>query len=73
MNFLPLKRGRGHFYEKYSFSPVKNVKKCRGRDLTSLKDFNIKFHNGGLLNGNKNFALILIIRIKLNIIAFNTC
>jgi len=28
-----------------------------GRDLNSLKDFNIKFHNGGLLNEHKNSAL----------------
>jgi hypothetical protein len=33
---LPLKRSKGHFYEKYHFSPVKNVKKCRGRELNSI-------------------------------------
>ena len=45
------------FLKKIRFSPVEYLKECRGRDLTSLKDFNIKFHNGGLLNEHKNFAL----------------
>jgi len=36
-SLLPVKWSKGHFFEKCHFSPVKNVKKCRGRDLnTSL-------------------------------------
>jgi len=32
---LPVKGSKGQFFRKYHFSPVKNVKKCRGRDLNS--------------------------------------
>ena len=35
-SILPVKWSKGHFYKKYHFSPVKNIKKCRGRDLNSL-------------------------------------
>lgn len=30
---LPVKMSWGHFFKKSYFSPVKMVKKCRGRDL----------------------------------------
>jgi len=33
---LPVKWCKGHFFKKSCFSPVKNVKKCRGRDLNSV-------------------------------------
>jgi hypothetical protein len=35
-SILPVKWSRGPFYKKSCFSPVKNVKKCRGRDLNSF-------------------------------------
>jgi hypothetical protein len=35
-SFLPVNGSRGLFYKKSCFSPVKNVRKCRGRDLNSF-------------------------------------
>ena len=33
LTILPVKWSKGHFFKKSHFSPVKMVKKCRGRDL----------------------------------------
>ena len=53
---LPVNRSWGLFFRKYHFSPVKNIKKCRGRDLNSISP--VKNLNSPLLTVWKILPLI---------------